>query len=200
MKKYLVLTIIGLLVVILAEWQQVRYANRNWEIAVANVKAYDSQLSESDEKNVALQLTVSQLGYFRDSVLKELDSTRKQLKVKDKSLKALQQVKSSFSKSDTITLRDTLFRESALNIDTLLGDEWYSLRLGLHYPSMVIVEPEFKSEKHVIVSSKKETVNPPKKFFLLRWLQRKHYVVHVDVVEKNPYVEDESSKYIEIIK
>ena len=56
------------------------------------------------------------------------------------------------------------------------------------------------SEKHIIVSSKKETVDPPKKFFLLRWLQRKHLVLHINVIEKNPYVDEESSRYVEIIK
>ena len=115
-------------------------------------------------------------------------------------LKALQQVKSSFSKSDTIILKDTLFKEVSLHVDTVLGDKWYNVRLGLHYPSTVIVEPEFKSEKHIIVSSKKETVNPPKKFFLFRWLQKKHRVVHIDVEEKNPYVSGETTRYVEIIK
>lgn len=185
--------------VIVAEWQQVEYANQKWETAEANVKAYSSELSTTSNKNTALQLTVDQLEYFSDSVLQALDATRKALKVKDNNLKALQAVKSSFSKRDTLVLRDTLFKEPTLAIDTLLGDAWYTLQLGLHYPSMIAVKPEFKSEKHIIVSTKKETVNPPKKFFLLRWFQKKHLVVHVDVVEKNPYVGGETSKYIEIV-
>ena len=65
---------------------------------------------------------------------------------------------------------------------------------------MIIVQPEFKSEKHIVVSTKKETVNPPKKFFLFRWFQKKQTLIHVDVVEKNPYVENQSSRYIEIMK
>ena len=85
-------------------------------------------------------------------------------------------------------------------IDTLIGDGWYTLKLGLKYPSMIAVEPYFKSEKHIVVSSKKETVNPPKKFFLFRWFQKRHIVLHIDVVEKNPYVGNETSKYVEIIK
>lgn len=199
-KGWLITTIIVLLAIIVAGWQQVKYADRRWKTAEANVKAYSSELSATGQKNTALQLTVDQLEYFNDSVLQALDATRKALKVKDKNLKALQAVKSSFSKRDTIMLRDTLFKEPALDIDTLMGDEWYTLRLGLRYPSMVAVKPEFKSEKHIVVSTKKETVNPPKKFFLLRWFQKKHLVIHIDVVEKNPYVEDETSKYIEIVK
>ena len=200
MKKYLILAIVVLVAIIGAMWQQVKYANEKWEVATANMKAYDAQLAAEGEKNIALQLTVDQLGYFKDSVLQELDNTRKELKIKDKNLKALQAVKSGFTKRDTITMRDTLFKEPTLAIDTLIGDKWYNVRLGLKYPSMIAIQPYFKSEKHIVVSSKKETVNPPKKFFLFRWFQRKHYVVKVNVKEKNPYVEDESSEYVEIIK
>ena len=205
MKKvvfWLVVVIAGLLAVLGVMWQQVKFANEKWERAEANVKAYSSELSDSKNKNTALQLTVDQLGYFKDSVLVELDNTRKELKIKDKNLKALQEVKSGFTRKDTVRIvqTDTLFREPSLAIDTLIGDEWYNLQLGLKYPSMIAIKPYFKSEKHIIVSSKKETVNPPSKFFLFRWFQRKHTVLHIDVVEKNPYVDNDSSKYVEIIK
>jgi hypothetical protein len=178
----------------------VKYTNQKWETAEANVKAYSMILSKEGDKNIALQLTVDQLGYFKDSVLQELDKTRKKLKIKDKDLKTLQSVSSSFSKSDTIILKDTLFKEVSLNLDTVLGDKWYSIELGLKYPSTIAVKPEFKSEKQIIVSSKKETVNPPKKFFLLRWFQRKHTVIHVYVNESNPYLENQCSEYIEILR
>lgn len=200
MKNWLICTVIILVAVIAAMWQQVRYANQKWETSEANVKAYSMSLSKEGEKNTALQLTVDQLGYFKDSVLQELDKTRKELKVKDKNLKALQSVSSSFSRTDTIILKDTLFKEVSLNVDTVLGDKWYNVRLGLKYPSMIAIKPYFKSEKHIIVSSKKETINPPKKFWLFRLFQKKHLVLHIDVIEKNPYVDNESSRYIEIIK
>ena len=202
MNKYLILVIVVLLAGIGIEWKMLRDTTEKWEVSEANVKAYSNQLDASGKKNIALQLTVDQLEYFNDSVLKALDNTRKELKIKDKNLKALQAVKSGFTKRDTITITqvDTLFKEPSLNVDTLIGDEWYHIRLGLKYPSMIAVEPYFKSDKHIIVSSKKETVNPPKKFFLLKWFQRKHRVLHIDVVEKNPYVDSEESKYIEIIE
>ena len=199
MKKWLILAVLLLLVALTASLEQVRFTNNRWKTAEANVKAYASMFDDSKKQNVALQLTIDQLGYFKDSVLQELDKTRKELKIKDKNLKALQQVKSSFSKSDTIILKDTLFKEVSLNVDTVLGDKWYNVRLGLKYPSMIAVKPYFKSEKHIVVSSKKETVNPPKKFFLLRWFQKRHTVLHIDVVEKNPYVSNETSRYVEII-
>ena len=202
MNKYFIAAIVVLFATIGFMWKQVRDANEKWKVSEGNVKAYASMFDNSKKQNAALLLTVDQLEYFKDSVLQELDATRKELKVKDKDLKALQQVKSSFSRTDTITITqvDTLFKEPSLAIDTVLGDEWYKLNLGLKYPSTIAVKPYFKSEKHIVVSSKKETVNPPKKFFLLRWFQKKHRVLHIDVIEKNPYVSDETSRYVEIIR
>ena len=202
MNKYFIAAIVVLFATVGFMWKQVRDANEKWKVSEGNVKAYASMFDNSKKQNAALLLTVDQLEYFKDSVLQELDATRKELKVKDKDLKALQQVNSSFTRTDTITITqvDTLFKEPSLAIDTVLGDEWYKLNLGLKYPSTIAVKPYFKSEKHIVVSSKKETVNPPKKFFLLRWFQKHHTVLHIDVVEKNPYVSDETSRYVEIIR
>ena len=200
MDKWLISAAIALAVVLVTSYEHTRKLRKKYETAEANLRAYSMELSAAGKQNTALQLTVEQLEYFKDSVLEDLDNTRKELKIKDKNLKALQQVTSVFTRTDTITLKDTLFKEPTLSIDTLMGDEWYTLDLGLKYPSMIVVKPEFKSKKHIVVSSKKETVNPPKKFFLFRWFQRKMRVIHVDVVEKNPYVQDEGTKYVEIIK
>ena len=205
MKKYFIAAMVVLFGIVAFEWYQLSEVYEKWETAEANVKAYSEELSSSKNKNTALQLSVDQLKYFNDSVLQALDDTRKELKIKDKNLKALQAISSKFTKRDTIRIPgDTIFREPSFALDTLVRDEWggdwYTLRLGLKYPSMIIVEPEFKSDKHIIVSSKKETVNPPKKFFLFRWFQRKHTVLHIDVIERNPYVKSENSKYVEIIK
>ena len=203
MKKLVISLVILILILAGVAWifyQKAGKARSDWEIAEGNVKSYCRMLSRSDRNNVALHLTIDQLEYFNDSVLQELNATRKELKVKDKNLKALQSISSSFFKKDTVYLNSVVFKEPSFALDTLIGDEWYSLRLGLKYPSMVAVKPEFKSKKHIVVSSKKETVNPPKKFFLFRWFQKKHVVLHIDVIEKNPYVSNEEDRYVEIIK
>ena len=200
MKKWLFIALIIAVVASIAVYKQSEMYRKKWEISRANEKNYDALLSKEGSKNAALQLTISQLNSCQDSIIKELNTTRKELKIKNSKLQALQHVSSSFMRIDTLVLKDTLFKEPSFYIDTLLGDKWYQLRLGLKYPSVIVVKPIFKSEKHIVVSSHKETVNPPKKFFLFRWFQKKHLVLHVDVVEKNPYVGNESSRYIEILK
>lgn len=171
-----------------------------WKVAMANVKAYDEMLGEVQKKDAAHQLAIRELKTYQDSILRQLDATRRELKVKDKDLKSVHYVASTFVRTDTIMLNDTIFRNQEVQVDTTISDEWYNLQLGLYYPSTVFVKPSFKSQKHIVVSTKKETVSPPKKFFLLRWFQKKHRVLRVDVVEKNPYVTDESSRYVEIIR
>lgn len=171
-----------------------------WEEAVTNIKSYENMFSDSKDKSVAFQLTIAQLKHSNDSIFQELNDVRKELKIKDSKLKSLQYISSNFVKSDTIILKDTIFKDKGIDIDTLLSDEWYSVRVGLRYPSSVIVTPRFRSEKNVIVSTKRETVNPPKRFFLFRWFQKKHTVLHVNVVEKNPYIVNQDNRYVEVVK
>lgn len=173
---------------------------RKWREATENVKAYSEQLGSSEKSNRAFRLTVEQLETSKDSIFQELDRTRKELKVKDSKLQSLQYVSSSFARTDTILLKDTVFRDPSVKIDTTLSDEWYSVRVGLEYPSTIAVKPEFRSVKSIVVSTRRETVDPPKKFFLLRWFQKKQTVLNIDVVEKNPYVKNETNRYVEIIR
>lgn len=173
---------------------------KRWKEAIANVKSYDNLFNGSKNNDIAFLLTIDQLKYSNDSIFQELNEVRRELKIKDSKLKSLQYISSNFTKSDTIILKDTVFKDERIDIDTLLSDEWYSINVGLRYPSSITVTPKFKSEKAVIVSAKKETVNPPKRFFLFRWFQKKHIVLHVNVIEKNPYIEDQDNRYVEIIK
>ena len=200
MRKWTLLAIAILFAAMTGTTMLYHTTNKKLEAAMANVKAYDALLSDSRKQNAGYQLTIDQLGYFKDSLLKILNATRKELKIKDKNLKSLHYVYTSVSKTDTLIFRDTLFREATLDIDTLLGDEWYDLKIGIHYPSTITVRPTFRSQKHIVVSTRKETLNPPKKFFLFRWFQKKHQVLNVDVVEKNPYVREQDNRYVEILR
>lgn len=173
---------------------------KRWKESTENVKSYSELFSNSENKNKGFKLTIDQLQYFNDSILKELNETREALKIKDSKLKSLQYLSSTFIKYDTLIIKDTLFKDPQIQVDTVLSDEWYSIRIGLKYPSTVTINPMFRSVKHIVVSSRRETVNPPKKFFLFRWFQKKHTVLNIDVIEKNPYMKEQNSRYIEIIK
>lgn len=169
-------------------------------VSISNEKAFVAENSSLKEENRVFKFTIEQLNYYNDSILQEMNDVRKELKIKDSNLKQMQYLLSEATKKDTIIFRDTLFKEPTLNIDTLIGDEWYQMKLGLRYPSTIITEPKFVSEKYIIVDYRKETIDPPKKCFIARWFQKKHKVVEVEVVEKNPYIENKQQRFIEIVK
>lgn len=170
------------------------------ELVTLNQKAFISENSSLKNENRAFKFTIEQLEYYNDSILKKMNEVRKELNVKDKDLGAMQYILSEASKTDTVEFRDTIFSIPTLNVDTLLGDKWYQINLELRYPNKIITTPKFRSEKFVIINYKKETINPPKKCWLLRLFQKKHKVIRVEVVEKNPYIENKKHRFIEIIK
>lgn len=204
MAKYIklagVLLGIGAILLFLFLLKENRYLSKKWTTAEENIKTYSELLSKTDTKNRAYKLTIDQLNYFQDSVLQELNTARKELGIRDNKLKSLQYVASSFSTTDTILIKDTLFRDQVTNIDTTITNEWYTLNVNLQYPSIITITPSFKSKKYIAVSSRRETVNPPKKFFLLRWFQKKHTVLQVDIKESSPYIKNSDNRYIEILK
>ena len=169
-------------------------------ISISNEKTFIAENSSLKNENRVFKFTVEQLNYYNDSILQKMNEVRKELKIKDDNLKQMQYLLSEATKKDTIVFRDTLFREPSLNIDTLIGDKWYNIRLGLKYPNLITTNPTFISEKYIIVNKKKETINPPKKFFLFRWFQRKHWVMEVYIKEKNPYIKEVNNKFVEIIE
>lgn len=203
-KKYIRIGIV-ILVSLLAVSTYTLY-NRNQDlkeeisVSMSNQKAFIAENSSLKEENRAFKFTVEQLNYYNDSILQKMNEVRKELKIKDKDLKQMQYLLSEATKKDTIVFRDTLFREPTLDIDTIIGDKWYSIRLGLKYPNLITTNPTFISEKYIIVNKKKETINPPKKFFLFRWFQRKHWVMEVNIKEKNPYIKEVNNKFVEIIE
>ena len=203
-KKYIRIGIV-ILVSLLAISTYTLYTNNQKlkeeiSISMSNQKAFIAENSSLKEENRVFKFTVEQLNHYNDSILQKMNEVRKELKIKDRDLKQMQYLLSEAQKQDTIIFRDTLFREPALKIDTLLGDKWYQMKLGLRYPSTIITEPKFISEKYIIADYKKETINPPKKCAIVRWFQKKQEVIEVNVVEKNPYIENKKSKFTEVIK
>ena len=203
-KKYIRIGIV-ILVSLLAISTYTLYTNsqklkEEISISVSNQKAFIAENSSLKNESRAFKFTIEQLNYYNDSILQKMNNIRKELKIKDKNLKQLQYLLSVSTKKDTVLFTDTIFRDKSLALDTIIGDKWYNIRLGLKYPFYIYTEPTFTSEKYIIVNKKKETVNPPKKFFLFRWFQRKHWVMEVHIKEKNPYIKETNNKFVEIIE
>lgn len=170
-------------------------AIRQRNLAITNLKAYELRLSNRTNEMRELQLTIDQLNYSQDSIIQRLMETKNELRIKDRDLARLEYISSSFERIDTIYTTDTLFVRD-MRLDTVVGDQWMNTHITLSYPSEIFIKSTARSEKHVLVHSTRETINPPKKFFLCRWFQKKHTVIRVEVIEKNPYIESTENVFI----
>ena len=204
MKRYIqiiaaiLISILGVTTYI--QYEKVKSLNIELSISKSNEKAFIEENNELKDRNLAFKFTIDQINYLNDSLITKMNEVRKELKIKDKDLKQMQYLLSTAQKTDTIVFRDTLFRDRNLQIDTLLGDSWYNIKLGLSYPNLITTTPTFKSEKYIVTSTRKETIKPPKKCAIARWFQKKHKVVEVIIHEKNPYITNKEERFIEIVE
>ena len=173
----------------------------NYEISntITNIKAYELENSALRDDTIEFKYTIEQLNYSKDSLNQRINKLRKDLKIKDKDIQKLQYMLSENQKKDSIVfIHDTLFREN-IKVDTTLNDNWSKLHLQLEYPNTVLAEYSFKNESLVTTYIKRETVNPPHKCAFIRWFQKKHKVIHVEINEQNPYCEIKEQRFINII-
>lgn len=200
MKKYIIILILILVGAVAYLSYQNKQLTTKYETSIENIKAYDAQLSGLKDNNRVFKLTIDQLNYSNDSIINRMKEVQKELGIKDKRLQQLQYEASHAQRADTIILKDTLFRDPQLRLDTIVGDKWFKTNLHLEFPSTIALKPEIELERYTFINGKRETVNPPKKFWLFRLFQRKHIVVEVNVREMNPYVKNKTQRFIQIIE
>lgn len=204
MRKYIIAFIVLIIVFLSFSVRYLQLKNdllkEENSILINNQKAYVKENSILKKDAILFKFTIEQLNYYNDSIFSEMKKVQKDLKIKDDQLKAIYYLNSQASKKDTVIFRDTLFRDPYLRIDTIIGDMWYSENLLLRYPDTIITNPKFISDKYIILNTDKQTVDPPKKFFIARWFQKKQTIIEVNIVEKNPYIKTKEQKFIEIIK
>lgn len=193
----IIILLIGTCIVL---YRQNARLSKEFRTAMNNMKAYETELCVEKENTRVYELTAAQLSSSRDSIVQRLKSVQKELGIKDSKLQQLQHYAGNIHKTDTICFRDTIFRDPLFCKDTVIGDRWFEMELMLQYPGSIEYYVDIELENSVYIIKKRETIYPPKKFFLWRWFQRKHTVAEIMVKEENPYVRNKEYKIIQIIK
>lgn len=200
MKKILIkiLSYAILIVIIFLMGQKIHNLNVSLDNSINNVKAYAAENSGLIESNRVFKLSIEQMEYYNDSLMLEMKKIANDNGIKDRKIQALQYQLEHFAKRDTIILRDTIFRDPNFVLDTCIVDQWNKSCLHMEYPSVIALDNEYKNDKFITLNSHKEPVKP-RKWFLPRWFTRKHTVVEVLIIDKNPYVTTPQQRYIEVI-
>ena len=201
MKKYIYIAIAVLIAVLMAGvvilWSSNSKYKGLYEKELQNVEAYQISNSGLEGEIRQYRMTIDELYDSKDSIDRKLVSTMQELGIAKGKIKNLQYQLSKATRTDTITLHDTIF-ERQVDIDTTLGDKWYNLRLQLQYPSTVITTPTFNSEQYIYIYNRKEYVGGKSKWFFINWFKKKYTVTDVKIEEENPYIQTLNQKFIEI--
>lgn len=172
----------------------------------ANLNAYIALNDTLSSTNRMFEFKASQLNYLNDSLVNQMNTIRKNMGVKDKNLKGLGYIKSTVRIHDTVLVNRIRDGDNSLSIDTVINKKWYQIEIDYkgskcsECKDTLIVSPKVSSEKYVVISTSKEYVDAPKKWWLQRIFQKKEEVVDVKVVETNPYIYSDHERFIKVIK
>ena len=108
---------LSLFVVVLSNYRLKNKLN----ISKSNEKALIIEMDSSQNKARVLQLTVSQLNYFNDSLSIKLRETKKELGIKDSKIRQMQVKISELEKEFEIVVPDTIFLKPDFKLDTIMG-------------------------------------------------------------------------------
>lgn len=195
MKNIGLYIIVALVVLVFILGFKINSLSDSVEVYDNNFKALNLEYSEIKKSAIAYKFDIEQLEYINDSIINELNTARKELKIKDREIKQMQYIKTEISTRDSVFIKDTIFRDDFVRLDTVITDKWHTIALSLQ-PSKLVINAKYRSELNVFASSSKEIVGTPKKCFIGRWFQKKHNVIRVDVKDNNPYSEIKSKKFV----
>lgn len=194
----LCIAIVALIAIVGLAYTRESKIKEELERSKINELAWIAERDSLKNKSIEFEYTINELKNSGDSLTKEMMKVKKELGVKDKQIEYLSYLASHAVIKDTVKLRDTLFVEGA-KLDTTINNRWYSISLGLDYPSTIGVGVSVPSEKYIVASAKKVLLDPTG-CWLKDLFKKKSNIVEVEVVEKNPYIVSDKQKFIEVVK
>jgi len=189
--------IIALAVIVLICGTLLHFSYNHSKALDKSLKITTNNLKAEVNKNIIYQYTLNDLKSSKDSEdIKVLEMAR-QLKIQPKKIVETVYIESEFVKKDTVNTIDSVFIK---DYNAKIGDDWYSLELQFKAPDQISTDLKVKNEIVAITYDRKETVKPPYKLFLWRWLQKKQTVQVIEVKELNPYSTVKDFKFIKVLK
>lgn len=203
MNKLRIIEFLGSLLIILGSFIIFKNNQRlrnDLDISKQNIETLLQVRDTLESSNKALLINVELLNNSNDSIVKELNNIRKSLKIKDKEIESLHKINSEIHRVDSLIVRDTIFSEPDICIDTTLYDYWGFTNIYLKYPSFINVESVMDSDLSIYTFYRKEPIKKPKKTKIGRFFQKKRKVLEMEVVENNPNIVIKQNKFIKVIK
>lgn len=193
--RVVVISIIGLLVAtIFVQNRQLNKKELEINRLYNNTKAYEQLASNIQEDKLTLQLTVNELNHSKDSLLQQLNQTKKELKVKDKNLKQAQVINTVIRDTITKVITKEPNFEEELKLNPLT-----TIKVS-RQDSILTAKIDIQNQQILFISEKKVYKRKYKncliRFFHFDW--RRIKVRHYEIKNSNPLIKVTATRIIEI--
>lgn len=190
----LLIPCIALLVTCAVLFNMVKKKDAEIARQVNNKEYYVDLLNDNKEKGRVLQLTLNELSTSNDSLIQKINQQKKELKIKDKELKAVQLVETEIVKvvTDTITKEVNFTKELKLNdLTTIVVDR---------KDSLLSVTLDFKNEQTLFLYERKEYRNQYKNWFkrLVKFDFKKDKIRRYQITNTNDLIQVTNTRIIEL--
>jgi hypothetical protein len=182
--------------------KQIKDLTQDLSLKTINLKAAQRGVTSYQSKGGTLHSVVTQenatiadLKDSKDSVIMVLLDSVNKYKIKVNNLEQVGTVTSTLTKVNTIKYVPTT-RDTTYDLSTL---PFIEEKIHLKDDSLTR-ELKIFNKQTLLWSTHRETIDPPKKFFLFRWFQKRHNVTTTDIVNSNPYIETDDQRFLIITK
>lgn len=194
-RRIAVIIIAVLTAITFLQYKQIQKQSKQLDRYSNNIEYYQEQLSKESSQNRTLQLTIDEYEESVDSLITNIRTTQKELKIKDKQLKQAQLQHQTIKLDTTVIVRDTDF------IKEMKPNDLTSLII-IKKDSLLTAKLDIRNEQTLYLTSKREYRNKYKNWFrrLLHFDFKKKNVYNYQIHNSNPIIKIESSRIVEIQK
>lgn len=196
--KVVAVGLISLLIAtIFIQHNQLQEKNAELNRATSNVRAYQDIVSNNQERNRTLQLTIEELNHSNDSLLLQLKQTQKELKIKDKNLTDASVINTEIKDSvKTVIKKEAIDFEEELKLNPL------TTIIVRRKDSILTAKIDLKNQQTILIYKKKEYKN----FYKNGWIRFLHFdwkkieTKEYQIVNTNPLIKVTGTRIVEVPK
>lgn len=161
----------------------------------SNVRTYQDIVSNNQNNNRTLQLTIEELNHSNDSLLLQLKQTQKQLKIKDKNLTDASVINTEIKDSvKTVIKKEAIDFKEELKLNPL------TTIIVERKDSILTAKIDLKNQQTIFVEEKKEYLNQYKNGFIrfLHFDWKRIRTRKYTIKNSNPIIKVINTRVVEI--
>ena len=196
--KVVAVGLIGLLITtIFVQHNQLQKKDTEINRITSNVRTYQDIVSNNQNNNRTLQLTIEELNHSNDSLLLQLKQTQKELKIKDKNLTDASVINTEIKDSvKTVIKKEAIDFKEELKLNPL------TTIIVERKDSILTAKIDLKNQQTILIYKKKEYKN----FYKSSWVRFWHFdwkrieTKEYQIVNTNPLIKVTGTRIVEVPK